>query len=132
MRKDQGSEDTEVVATYNNRHDAEVAMGYLKDQNIDSFVVADDVHPPLQLTEGVKLLVMHTRVQDAREALKVADMLPRTGSEKVDEVEGPGIVGEPEEPPASARTSARNSAWIYIIAFVLIIAAVVIGIMLTS
>lgn len=70
------SEETAVVATFSARHDAEIAKSYLADCGISSFVTGDDVHVPLQLTEGVRLVVMQSRAQDAHDALANADLIP--------------------------------------------------------
>ena len=70
------SEETVVVANYPARHYAEMAMSYLEDQGIDAFVVADDVHVPLQLTEGARLTVMASRAEAAYDALAEVNLLP--------------------------------------------------------
>lgn len=70
------SENTVVLAVYSARHYAEMAKNYLADQKIDAFVAADDVHVPMQMTEGARLLVLESHARAAREALEVADLLP--------------------------------------------------------
>jgi hypothetical protein len=75
MTRDLSSEETTVVATYLARHDAEMARSFLADQGIDSFVIADDVHVPLQLTQGARLLVMRSQAQKAYDALVDANMM---------------------------------------------------------
>lgn len=70
------TDETTVVATFSARHDAEIAKSYLADHGISSFVRADDVHVPLQLTEGVKLVVMQSQAQVARDTLTDADLIP--------------------------------------------------------
>ena len=78
------SENTEVVATYPARHYAEMAKDFLSDNGIDSFIVADDVHVPLQLTEGARLRVMASKVPTAYEALERAGLLPESIAEGTD------------------------------------------------
>ena len=68
---------TTVVATYPARHYAEMAKDFLADNGIESSVIADDVHVPLQLTEGARLLVMQSRVEKARRALDEAGLSPQ-------------------------------------------------------
>jgi len=70
------SEETTVVAVYAARHDAEIAKSFLVDHGIDSFVVADDVHVPLQLTEGARLVVMKSQAQSAYNTLSAGNLLP--------------------------------------------------------
>ena len=112
MAKELTSEETAVVAKYSNRHDAETAKSFLQDQGISSFVTADDVHPPLQLTEGVRLRVMTSEVRAAKAALEDADMLPDQGVNADDTSVG-GTTG--------------LTAWAFVAVLVLIIAAVVVG-----
>ena len=76
MTQTPSSENTAVVATYPARHYAEIAKDFLIDQGIDSFVTGDDVHVPLQLTEGVRVFVMESRATEAYEALEGAGLLP--------------------------------------------------------
>lgn len=72
------SQKTAVVATYPARHYAEMARDFLADNNIDAFVIADDVHVPLQLTEGARLLVMEAQAEAAYDALADAGLLPES------------------------------------------------------
>jgi hypothetical protein len=53
-----------------------MARDFLSDHNIESFVVADDVHVPLQLVEGARLHVMQSQAENARAALEDARLLP--------------------------------------------------------
>ncbi len=70
MPRDLSAEETVVIAAYSNRPDAEVAKARLDDQNVSSVVSADDVHPPLPLTEGVELRVLNREADCAREILE--------------------------------------------------------------
>ena len=112
MAKERSQEETTVVATYSNRHHAETAKSFLADQGVSSFVTADDVHPPLQMTEGVRLRVMTREVQKAKNALKDADMLPDQGVES-----DAGRVGG----------ATGMTAWAFVAIFVLIVVLVVVG-----
>lgn len=76
MTQTPSSENTAVVATYPARHYAEMAKDFLADNGIDAFTTGDDVHVPLQFTEGVRLFVMESRAKEAYEALENAGMLP--------------------------------------------------------
>ena len=78
------SENTAVVATYPARHYAEMAKDFLADNGIDALIVADDVHVPLQLTEGARLRVMESKAPTAYEALKRAGLLPESIAEDMD------------------------------------------------
>lgn len=85
MSPDQSDEETTVFAIYSTRHDAEVAREYLQDENIETFVQADDaggMHPQMQRPHGVKLVGMSSAAQDAYEALNAADLLPQTVEER--------------------------------------------------
>ncbi len=128
MNENLSSEETAVVATYSNRHDAEVARSFLEDQGVASFITADDVHPPLQLTEGVKLRVMSKEAQSARKALADAEML----SGRMDPAElergGEGTAGGLD---LSAGSPARFTAWAYVVMFVLVVSAIAIGLLIT-
>ena len=119
--KDLSSEETTVIATYSNRHDAEVAKGLLQEWDITSLVIADDVHPPFQLTEGVKLLVLSSKAQDAHEALNEEAML--LTDEEVRR-------GENRNDQSSRAT--RIIAWAYIAAVVLVIGVIVFGLLLSA
>lgn len=69
---------TTVVALYPARHYADMARDALADAGIEAFVVADDVHVPLQLTEGAKLVVLERQAEAALAALTEANLLPDT------------------------------------------------------
>lgn len=112
------SEETVVVATYSSRHDAETAKSFLSDQGITAFVTADDVHPPLQITEGSRVRVMSRDLPAAREALNDAKMLPGSDSEAA----APDADATLEE----AGGMPRWKFWLYVGLAVLFILAVII------
>jgi hypothetical protein len=61
MPETSAAERTTVIATYSSRRDAEIARDRLEDERIESFVAADDaggMHPQLQQTQGVDLVVL--------------------------------------------------------------------------
>ncbi|WP_103030280.1 hypothetical protein [Salinibacter altiplanensis] len=62
------TDETVVLATYANRQDAEMARARLAEHEIDAVVVADDVHPPFQLAEGVELRGLEDVADPARRA----------------------------------------------------------------
>jgi hypothetical protein len=49
-------EETTVLASFASRHDAEIAAARLESDGIESFIAADDVHPPLQMTGALAWL----------------------------------------------------------------------------
>lgn len=67
---------TAVVARFAARHDAEIAKSYLADHGIDAFILADDVHVPLQFTDGARLVVMQSEAEEAYQRLEEADSIP--------------------------------------------------------
>lgn len=72
------SEETAVVEIYSTRRDATIALEYLNDEGLDAFISADDaggLHPQLQQTHGVKLLMLATDAAKAREKLRMAHLL---------------------------------------------------------
>ncbi len=123
MTSDISSEETAVVATYTNRHDAEVAKSFLEDQGIASFVVADDVHPPIQLTEGVRLFVMSEEAQNARIALEDAKMVGDLAPEEDD------VSPRSDDVDVEVSRPARLTAWLYVAGFLLIVVAIIAGLL---
>ena len=81
MTPDRSEDETTIFAIYPTRREAEVAKDYLQDENIETFVQADDaggMHPQLQRPHGVKLVGLQSAAQDAYEALNGAGLLPQT------------------------------------------------------
>lgn len=67
---------TTVVKTYGNLTEAEIARDRLKDAGINAFLRKDDaggMHPQMQLTQGVKLIVHERDVNEADELLQAFD-----------------------------------------------------------
>ncbi|WP_263818380.1 hypothetical protein [Salinibacter sp.] len=86
------TDETVVLATYANRQDAEVACARLAGHDIDAVVVADDVHPLFQFTEGVELRGLEGMATPARRILGEEPRLSaedRTGALSSTEKSGP-------------------------------------------
>lgn len=115
MKRDPASKDTAVLATYPSRHQADVAASVLVDRGIDAHVVADDVHPPLQMTEGARLVVMADTAEEAAAILR--DNSDRHWMPAEDDTSTPGAV--------------RATAWTYLMVFALIVVVVAAGLLLT-
>lgn len=81
------SPDTVVVATYLNRHEAELARGYLEDAGIGSVLTVDDgggaFGAPLTfaLSSFATVRVRAEDAEPAREVLEAAGLLPDEASE---------------------------------------------------
>jgi hypothetical protein len=95
MTKDPSAQQSTVVASYWTRRDAEMARDYLDDAGLSAFVRADDaggLHPELQRSNGVHLIVLGDVARQAHEILKEAGMLPgskeEAGSKENDPLEG--------------------------------------------
>ena len=78
-------ENTAVAKTFPNEFEAERAKGILEENGVESFVQRDDaggMEPPLQLTEGVKLIVLEDDLVKAKEILDAyEDYTPEKGEE---------------------------------------------------
>lgn len=67
---------TTVVKTYSNTAEAEMARDRLDEAGIDAFLRKDDaggMHPQMQLTQGVKLIVHERDVDEADDLLQAFD-----------------------------------------------------------
>ena len=101
MSPDLASERSAVVATYSTRRDAEIALDRLESEGLDAFLSADDaggMHPHLQETHGVRIVVLETHVSQAVSVLEDAGLLPESGTkgggaEGVADRPGPGRSG---------------------------------------
>jgi len=82
---DINDENTAVAKTFANEFEAERAKGILEENGVEGFVQRDDaggMEPPLQLTEGVKLIVLEEDLQRAKEILEAYnDYKPEEGEE---------------------------------------------------
>ncbi len=127
MTRDLSISQTTVVATYSNRQDAEIAKGQLADHDINALITADDVHPPLQMTEGVRLRVLDHKIEQALDIVDVsAASVPA------------GLRAEMHANDEEANlTFSRNgfvqaTAWTYVAAFLLMVAVIVAGLWISS
>jgi hypothetical protein len=103
-----------VAATFTSRHEADLASATLEDAGISSFVAADDVHPPLQISEGARLMVMSNDAPRARAIL--ADLETDTSSEATEV--------DHHEP------AVRTVSWLHIAGFVAILLALIVGLII--
>jgi hypothetical protein len=71
---DRDSQETTVLQTYANSSDAEIARSFLRDNGIESFVSADDVHVSIQFSGGARLIVMESDSERAYELLRTAGL----------------------------------------------------------
>lgn len=128
MTHDLSINETTVVATYSNRQDAEIAKGQLGDHNITALITADDVHPPLQMAEGVTLRVLDHEAAQALDILGVdAKPVPAgLGAEM--------HANDDEEPNLtfSRNGFVQTTAWTYVAAFLLMVAIIVAGLGISS
>ena len=79
MVKDRSSQPSTVIASYWTRRDAEIARDHLEEADISAFISADDaggMHPELQWSQGVHLVVLEDVARHAHELLQEADLLP--------------------------------------------------------
>ena len=94
MAEGLASEPTTVAATYSTRRDAEVAQSRLRDEGIESFISADDaggMHPQLQQTQGVKLVVLQHAAAEAHAVLDIEHRVGRKNSGEAPAVTGKKI-----------------------------------------
>jgi hypothetical protein len=66
-------EDTVVVETFPNKAAADLAASLLESEGVETWVIADDAggtYPALQLTQGVRLLVLRENEEWAKEILE--------------------------------------------------------------
>jgi hypothetical protein len=121
------AEDTTILATSSNRQDAEVAKARLADREIDALIVADDVHPPFPLTEGVELRVLD------READRTRRVLEEELSVSVEDEIGAETRPEPVQQERSASLTlgsgglVQATAWTYVAAFPLMVVIILTG-----
>lgn len=65
-------EKTVVLKVFTNEFEAELAKSMLEEEEIKAYVSSDDVggmQPPQQMTEGIKLIVLETDFERAKEIL---------------------------------------------------------------
>ena len=130
MPQNPPAEETVILATYSNRQDAEVAKAQLAEREIDALIVADDVHPPFQLTEGVVLRVLEGVADRARRVLE-----EETSVSVEDEVAAE-ISSESAQKEQSTELTfgsgglVQATAWTYVAAFLLMVAIILTGLLI--
>jgi len=129
MPQNLSAQDTAILATYSNRQDAEVAKSRLAERQIDALIVADDVHPPFQLTEGVELCVLEGAAERARRVLE------EETSGSVEGGSGTEMSSEPIQQERSANLTfgsgglVQATAGTYVAAFLLMVAIILTGLL---
>jgi hypothetical protein len=128
MSQNLSAEETTILATYSNRQDAEVDKARLAEREIDAFIVADDVHPPFQLTEGVELRVLegeadraHHVLEEKREAALRSGISTEMPSESAQQEQGELTFGR--------GGLVQATAWTYVAAFLLMVAIILTGLL---
>ena len=128
MPQNLSAEETPILATYSNRQDAEVAKARLADREIDAFIVADDVHPPFQLTEGVELRVLEVEADRARHVLEEKT---EVSPDSVISTEMPSesVQEEQSELTFGSGGLVQATAWTYVAAFLFMVAIILTGLL---
>jgi len=130
MPQNLSAEETAILATYSNRQDAEVAKARLPEREIDALIVADDVHPPFQLTEGVELRALEGGADRARR------VLDEETSVSVEDEVAAGMPSESAQQEQSANLTfgsgglVQATAWTYVAAFLLMVAIILTGLLI--
>ncbi|MCS3703733.1 hypothetical protein [Salinibacter ruber] len=128
MPQNLSAEETPILATYSNRQDAEVAKARLADREIDAFIVADDVHPPFQLTEGVELRVLKEEADQARHVLEEkTEVSPEYGIST--EMPSESVQEEQSELTFGSGGLVQATAWSYVAAFLFMVAIILTGLL---
>lgn len=71
-------DDLVLLATYSNDMDADLAKGHIESAGIEAVIIKDDAGgmlPPLQKTEGVKLMVTRSNSEKATIILQERNLL---------------------------------------------------------
>jgi len=129
MTRDLSTQETEIVATYPSRQDAEVAKARLEERAVEAVIVADDVHPPLQLTEGVKLRVLEGMVDRARRILAERRATADGGTGTQDSSEA-AHDEESRNLTFGAGGFVQATAWTYVAAFLFMVAIILTGLLI--
>ena len=130
MPQNPPAEETVILATYSNRQDAEVAKARLAEREIDALIVADDVHPSFQLTEGVVLRVLKgvadraRRVLEEETSVSVEDeVAAEISSESAQKEQGTELV-------FGSGGLVQATAWTYVAAFLLMVVIILTGLLI--
>jgi hypothetical protein len=128
MPQNLSAEETTILATYSNRQDAEVAKARLAEREIDAFIVADDIHPPFQLTEGVELRVLEGEADRARHVLEEkTEVSPEYGIST--EMPSESVQEEQSELTFGSGGLVQATAWTYVAAFLFMVAIILSGLL---
>ena len=87
--EDVDEQNSVVIKTFLNLFDAETAQEYLREYGIDSYIVKDDVGGmyPLRLSgeNSIRLIVLESKAEEAREALESMENNELNYDENVEE-----------------------------------------------
>lgn len=122
MSDTQSSDKAIVISIFPTRRDAEIARNRLESENIYAFITADDaggVHPELQMAHGVKLSVLSSNAQKAREVLSEEGFLPEDKTADINSQSQKEGINQKE-------TSPSKWSWYVAVIFLLIFAAILI------
>jgi hypothetical protein len=128
MSQNLSAEETTILATYSNRQGAVVAKARLAEREIDAFIVADEVHPPFQLTEGVELRVLEGEADRARHVLEEkTEVSPEYGIST--EMPSESAQEEQSELTFGSGGLVQATAWTYVAAFLFMVAIILTGLL---
>ena len=116
--------ETAILATFSNRQDAELAKARLADHEIDALVVADDVHPPFQRTEGVELRVLEKQADRARRVLAANTSVSATGGTGAEMLRESARQEERATLTFGGGGLVQATAWTYVMALFLMVAII--------
>ncbi len=123
MTEDLSAEATTIIATYSSRRDAEMAQDHLDGEGLRAFIRADDaggMHPQLQQSHGVKLVVLQQAAQSAFDVLEQAGLLPDDAFRPPDA--DPAVASAEHRAPSTLFTTAIAVAIATVILFGLLVA----------
>jgi hypothetical protein len=128
MPQNLSAEETTILATYSNRQDAEVDKARLAEREIDAFIVADDVHPPFQLTEGVELRVLEGEADRAHHVLEEKmEVALKSGIST--EMPSESTQEEQSELTFGSGGLVQATAWTYVAAFLFMVVIILTGLL---
>lgn len=137
MSHELDSDETTVLVTYPNRRDAEIALDRLQDEDVSAFVTADDaggMHPHLQQTHGVKLIVLRDKADRAGQILEAAGLTPdapgRPADDAVADVGAEETGGVPTRDPEQVLEEERGVSGkgvVFLVASIVLILALLIS-----
>ena len=129
MPQNLSAEETAILATYSNRQDAELGRARLAEHEIDAFVVADDVHPPFQFTEGVELRVLEGAADRARRVLGEEPHLSAEGRAGAAMPSASAQQRDRADLTFGSGGLVQATAWTYVAAFLFMVAIILTGLL---